>query len=255
MITPEFGLDSSEVMEIINVGGEEIPPEYMKPHRLTRIRAAEFTRNGIYYLPLELEEFYNLDLLIVTHNPMEFLTSEIYTMKALRCLIISNCNLTHLPPSIARLHRLEAISVPNNKIEYVSPIIFEMPIIYINLNGNLIKRLEISRHKNLKTLVVSIADNPLEPENKGRALGKMGLLRVNNCQVIFFSAKQEEEARIAKLYNIPFILKMINRLREFFSSRIGIVCLLILFGTPPLLLDAFYAYKRSFNQQMDNDDD
>lgn len=201
MSLQDFGLTSQEIIEVLHVNIEDIPDEYTRKTAPENIHGIELVSNNIYYAPQRLREFSNLQILKISYNKIEFLTNEVFSLKALSCLVVENCQLTHLPASLAMMRQLRILSAPHNKIEYVAPGLFSIPTLkYVNLDYNCIKRLSLENLIISSKPVVSLFGNPLEMENDDEMLGVKGLVLVLS-DFLFWENNEWSGIPISKIYN------------------------------------------------------
>nr|KAG5694653.1 hypothetical protein BaRGS_003931 [Batillaria attramentaria] len=113
LLAEELHRNPDPKINTINFDPEDITP-------LSRtIVYLNLSFNDFMYLPMEILDLWQLEVLKLRDNPLVELPSDINRLINLRVLVVSYCLLTTLPPGLFTLESLCHLSVAYNKLTFI----------------------------------------------------------------------------------------------------------------------------------------
>ncbi|KAK7480474.1 hypothetical protein BaRGS_00028291 [Batillaria attramentaria] len=119
--------------------------------------------NDFMYLPMEILDLWQLEVLKLRDNPLVELPSDINRLINLRVLVVSYCLLTTLPPGLFTLESLCHLSVAYNKLTFIpDEIKYLKKLEELDLDGNQLPALPAGV-LNLRLTAIRVRNNFMHP--------------------------------------------------------------------------------------------
>jgi Leucine-rich repeat (LRR) protein len=160
-----------------------------------RVGIISLINNNLREVPPAIAKMRNLQLLLISQNPICNLPTFIFRLDFLSCLLINDCTISYIPDDIIYLRNLELLCCCRNRIENVSVNVFNLPkLTYIRLDGNQIRGLLLPPNFKADKRQLFLSDNPIPEGNSNFGFFGKASLRVVFGKMVFFTKEEENAA-------------------------------------------------------------